>query len=472
MLPILAQLRIVQWYVTLYSLVGPGGMVIAFAVALLLIALALFKGGAKVLFIIFLCESLFCSTDPQAATRTIVLTMFRYFLLFPVALRGMISLFSRNRRLGSVGILLLLHTILFVITTFANAGYGLERLIALFLLWFALVGNIAGEITDIEKLKDFLSKWGIASWFVVFITVAFLMISPSESFLAGRFRSMFARPNSLAIAMFFLLVPLGYRALLMSPNKFRSLDITAFIIAVIFIIMSGTRSAGFALVPLLLVLFRGRSKSYIIIAAFILVLIVGISWRVTSIREVAYLRFLGGDEITTAGRLMVWRSQWPVVLQKPFFGHGLGCSDLPEFVGVFNSYLSISLEGGLVNGVLFTLVVLISLIGGYFKLRHLISVPDRRVGWLLVGATSGIIFICVFESIASGIGAGGIVVVWTILLLSVSIRPAVMPELYYDDSERSYGYSTPGDGMVTTPMQTTTKTAQSSVQDHSRQWGC
>lgn len=439
MLPILAQLKIVQWYVALYSLVGPGGMVIAFAIALMVIALALFKGGARVLFIIFLCESLFCSVAPQAATRVVALTLFRYFLLFPVALRGMISLFSGNRRLGSVGVLLLLHTILFVITTFANAGYGLERLVAMFLLWFALVGNIAGEITDIEKLKEFLASWGIASWFVIFVTVAFAMISPSESFLAGRFRSMFFRPNALAIAMFFLLVPLGYRALLMSPNKFRPLDITAFITAVILMIMSGTRSAGFALVPLLLVLFRGRSKSYIIIAAFILALIVGISWRVTSIREVAYLRFLGGKRITTANRVEIWRAEWARAKTKPWFGHGLGTvSEYETAVSVgHNSYISVAVEGGMINMVIFTLAVLATLIGGYFRLRHLTFVPDQRIGWLLVAAASGTAFICFFESIGIGIGAGGIVVVWTLLQLTMALGPADSPELayVYDDNQ-------------------------------------
>lgn len=118
-----------------------------------------------------------------------------------------------------------------------------------------------------------------------------------------------------------------------------------------------------------------------------LALVVGISWHVTSIREVAHRRFLGGEEVTTANRVEIWLSEWARAKAKPWFGHGLGT--LSEHYGTetvmgHNSYISVAVEGGMINMVVFTLTVLVTLIGGYFRLRHLTFVPDQRIGWLLV----------------------------------------------------------------------------------------
>lgn len=61
----------------------------------------------------------------------------------------------------------------------------------------------------------------------------------------------------------------------------------------------------------------------------------------------------------------------------------------------------------------------------------------------ITASVTAIIFICIFESIASGIGAGGIVVVWTLLQLTVSLRPLQEAEsnyIYDAGAYSEYGY--------------------------------
>ncbi|MHC4131448.1 MAG: O-antigen ligase family protein [Planctomycetota bacterium] len=345
-----------------------------------------------------------------------------------------------------------MHTLLFIPSVVSNSGLGWERLAGTIMMWFAIIGTIGGQVYDIERLKKFLARLGIGCWFLILIFVSHAILFPSTGFLTGRLTSVLRTPNALGIAMFFAIIPMGYRAFIMSPNKFRTIDLLATGTALMMMVMTGTRAAAFGVIPVLFVLLRGRSKSYMLIGFLLFLIVFGIAWNISSINELIQERYLGTTgSLTTSGRTEIWRDLWPYVFDRPLIGHGMGFMAAIER-NAHNSFLLITIESGVVNAFVFIALFFAGIFSGLKGFHRLVVKEDKRIAQLIVAATFGVAFICFFESIAAGIGGPGMVVVWTFLQLNVSLGPAQEQELYYYDSvEEDYDYY-PLEAGETAPM--------------------
>ncbi|MHC4264377.1 MAG: O-antigen ligase family protein [Planctomycetota bacterium] len=441
MFPILADLRLVEFFRSFYYMVGPVGVIFGFALGALVLVFAFSRKGVMSLFFLFLLEGLCTGEAEYTAALFVILRAFRYFLLFPLTLWGIIWMFSKNRRLGSVGVLFLLHTLLFFPSVVYNSGLGWERLVGTIMMWFAIIGTISGQVYDIERLKKFLASLGIWCWFLVLVFAGYAILFPGPSFINGRLTTLLGKANALAIGLFFAIIPMGYRAFIMSPNKFRSIDLLATGIALLMMVMTGTRAAGFGVIPVLFVLLRGRSKSYMLISILMFLIVFGIAWNIPSINYLIQQRYLGTTApLTTSGRVEFWRAVWPYVLDRPLIGHGMGFL-VANQTNAFNSFLLIAIEGGIINALVFIALFFAGIFSGLKGVSRLTAKADKRIAQLILATTFGVAFICFFESIAAGIGGPGMVVVWTFLQLNMSLRPAQEQELYYYDSaEEDYDY--------------------------------
>jgi O-antigen ligase len=335
--------------------------------------------------------------------------------------------------------------LLYLPSVLVNNWQGWERWIAIFMLWFALVGTLSGWAYDIEGVKRFLTTLGSLAWLVILVLGGYAVIFPGRAMLSGRLVSFLYRPNALAINLFLCIIAVGYRALYMKPNRFKTIDLIVLGVALVMLIMTGTRAAGFAIVPVLIVLVRGRTKGYMVIGAFSILLIFGIAWSIPSINAIILERFLGVTaEMTTAGRFERWAAQWPLVFERPLFGHGIEYVDAIVGVNPHNSFLVIAIEGGFINVIVFIFVFVVGIGGALFRSFGFSSKADRKIAHLILAAATGVAFICVFESIATGIGGIGITVTWMLLQLTEGVRPVRSDEMSYYEQDKlmaEYDYS-------------------------------
>lgn len=423
MYTILAANPLVNYYKAYFELAGTPGIIAAILFFALLVVCSLSRKGVHFLFLLFLIASMLSASDKEAAARTAAISVFRYMLLFPIAFWGVLSLLFHKKKVGPVGWLLLLYCFLHVPGWFQNNFVGTARLLGQFLLWFTIVGFLSAELTDIERLKRFLRGMGWMSWVLVAIAGIFALAFPYESFTGGRLHSLWHRPNSFAISMFFIVMVLAYRTFLMDNNSLRLVDVLCLFAALVMILMSGTRAAGVGAAVVLLPFLRGKSLKYYVLTLCLLLIFIGVIMSVPSLREVAIERFVPTSEIDTAGRAERWIYGWRFALEKPILGHGLDDTLEVGAAGTHNSFVAIAIVGGLTTLLCFVVVCLTVVLSVATKARMHVYVTDRKLCHHILFSVLAVLFICFFESIAIGIGGAGITIIWLIFQCSNGLTP-------------------------------------------------
>lgn len=446
MFNLLAANALVNYFRAYFELVGTPGIIAAILFFVLLVTCSLSRKGVHFLFLLFLMASMLSASGKEAAARTAAISVFRYMLLFPIAFWGLLSLLSHKKKVGLTGWFLLLYCFLHVPGWLQNNLVGTARLLGQFLLWFAVVGFLSAELTNIDRLKQFLKSMGWMSWVLVAIAGIFALVFPGESFAGGRFQSLWARPNSFAISMFFVVLVLAYRTFLMDKNSFRLVDIACLFAAMVMILMSGTRAAGVAAAVVLLPFIKGKSLKYYVLTFVVFILFLGVILSVPSLKEMAVERFVPTSEMDTAGRAERWSYGWQFALEKSVFGHGLDETLEVNAAGSHNSFVAIAIVGGMTTLSVFIAVCIMAVLSAVGKARLQYSVTDRKLCYHILFSVLAVLFICFFESIAIGIGGAGITIIWLIFQCVNGLAPAPQEEstlwLENHDYDVAYGEET------------------------------
>jgi O-antigen ligase len=257
-------------------------------------------------------------------------------------------------------------------------------LIAFTCVFFAPVEIVA---TSIEKTVSYLFLIMVVSNYVQYcfkehgdaffkkliyfgasiLSVGFVLriINPAQTIMEGRYRGMLGNPNGLGIfaLLFFLLFSLiidFYPKLLSRKEKN-----FVYIVIILSILLSGSRSSLFAVIIYLVFSYAYRYSPFI---GFLLFMIFAGSYQyITSnivdiISSLGLTSYLRADTITEAsGRFLAWRFAWENIQQnillgrgfeytnELFFINGKYLSDLGHQGNAHNSYLTLWLDTGLLG---------------------------------------------------------------------------------------------------------------------------
>ena len=195
----------------------------------------------------------------------------------------------------------------------------------------------------------------------------------------------FVHPNVFAeylIVIFFLLVFLAF-----SPESTRRLKkwtrLYLFITAVS-IFNTFTRNVWIALLISSAVLISfgkplsKKLKNLFIGALFLILLIPVIYSRIMDLANPV------SGMSSWEWRMILWRKTFDSVLERPFFGHGLGMFQQENAVMAHNDYLRLSFEVGFIGLFLYLLVLAMVLIFSFKKASNKnYSLPQRREGLIV-----------------------------------------------------------------------------------------
>jgi O-antigen ligase len=200
------------------------------------------------------------------------------------------------------------------------------------------------------------------------LAVGFVLrvINPAQTIMEGRYRGMLGNPNGLGIfaLLFFLLFSLIndiYPKLLNRKEKN-----FIYIVIILSILLSGSRTSLFAIIIYLLFSYAYRYSPFI---GFMLFVILAGSYQyittniVNIITSLGLTNYLRADTITEAsGRFLAWRFAWENIKQSLFIGRGFEYTnylfivlnskylgDLGHQGNAHNSYLTLWLDTGLLG---------------------------------------------------------------------------------------------------------------------------
>jgi|WetSurMetagenome_2_1015567.scaffolds.fasta_scaffold86345_2 putative inorganic carbon (hco3(-)) transporter len=286
--------------------------------------------------------------------------------------------------------------IYFVVTSVIGSKEKMEKVIQ-FLIWSGVAVVLMGIIqfflqfaVGLEKTYDFWARYVIVPFLgktfsgVVLENPSWLVNISGETYL--RATSVFPDPHMLSFYLG-LLIPLSLGTALKLKKP---LYIVFFAILFLGDILTFSRGgylgilAGLMAVFLVLlgrvgVKYKAISIAVVVLAAGTLLIPGPISSRLTSSLDL--------KEGSNAGRLEMWKKAYVVSLDNPFLGVGIGnyplevkpSADYREPIYAHNTHLDISAETGILNSIVWILIILASM-RSFFKK----SKKDSLFFWLAV----------------------------------------------------------------------------------------
>lgn len=200
-----------------------------------------------------------------------------------------------------------------------------------------------------------------------------LLFSPEgKFFLAGRFRGVLRNPNELGLVAMFCYGFFHFMEKKKDSEFPSGFFLGCKILFVVLALLSGSRTAIFGIIFYEIIYRFFNSKLKI---AFSTVLFGVVFYMVIDIGILEIIQALGLSEelrvqtlITGSGRTEVWQVAWEEIKQNPYFGQGMGYDTAfiqdyaSQFIGanparhwyaIWNSYLSLLLNVGIIGFVLY-----------------------------------------------------------------------------------------------------------------------
>jgi len=269
-----------------------------------------------------------------------------------------------------------------------------------------------------EKISNFYLKFiGPTFWGESFTQ----LVAAHSSWLvniSGRnyFRAISVFPDPHTFSMFLgMLLPLALSLLLF--YKKNKLWLGSFLLIFLADILTFSRGAYLGiLVGLLLFVFvfwrKISQKNKIIIGVA-----TGLFFLVSAVNPISQ-RFLSSfnfKEGSNLGRIKIWEKSLEVIKQKPVFGTGIGNFPLEinqdenyrNPIYSHNTYLDIAVEGGILSGVIWILILLITLRKFWFMSKN---------NLLYIGLTSSLIIFSVHSLVETGIYSPMVLALFLILI--------------------------------------------------------
>jgi O-antigen ligase len=234
-------------------------------------------------------------------------------------------------------------------------------------LGFWVVGLVIFKIVNLLYSKN--SKRAsellvITSVTFVFYNIVLWFSSFEFLYLAGRYKGLAGNPNGLALVLMF-----NY-ALLLLVKKRKDITFTKHFFLVIriliflLIILTGSRTAMFSVITFQFLIWANKRKALGFISIVILSLLYLFIEEI-NLSFLAEISFLRIETLADAGgRTEVWPVAWEEISNAPFFGNGIlydsyfikdyvniniGDNALRHWGGVWNSYLSLLLDVGIIG---------------------------------------------------------------------------------------------------------------------------
>jgi O-antigen ligase len=211
-------------------------------------------------------------------------------------------------------------------------------------------------------------------FFSLYLVVNFLLIPIDSFYLVGRFRGLMGNPNGLGMLVLFIYGAMDLLAKLNPQRIDHRYSYVFKAIAILLIIISGSRTALVALIvyEFLYVFLRyKRLRIVIVLISSLLVTFVlyfDFNQLAISLGLAEQLRL---DSLETgSGRTEVWAVAWEKILEQPLFGNGLqfntyyidqvatslfGDNRPRHWNGVWSSYISLLMNVGFVGFSIFVI---------------------------------------------------------------------------------------------------------------------
>jgi O-antigen ligase len=258
--------------------------------------------------------------------------------------------------------------------------------ISLLLLSFFLATVIpAVQVThpNADVREYFLKMFLTFAIIIILSNVVFVVVMPTRSFLADRFRGWFTNPNGIGASYgMFLLPVLAYKWVKCKPQAAKFALLVVLIIGVIELLLSRSRAGilcGFTSLGVFFLTQRNLHGRFGWILTSILILGIVIASNPSNnlLRQFIYRN---EDTLLGSGRLPVWINTWNRFLQHSIWGSGLGVSDTGlQSLGVVFTTLGYSIEkGNSYLGILEELGTVGSLIFVGFLILPLLKISCRN----------------------------------------------------------------------------------------------
>lgn len=264
-------------------------------------------------------------------------------------------------KVGGIGLGALLNLIVVLISFSILYRFKFQLSKAILLAWlpFLLLGLLSVFISP-EKVSSMRSFFAILTYFSCFLIPFYYIKSPQDVFGLIRL-TVYSSVLPLCVAFFEFVFPAGstgsngfrvsgsfshpnifafYLVLISTicfftiksnrfvfEYKFLKYVKVIFLLSVVFLLATKTRSAWIALIIIFFtygVLVEKKYIFYLILLALVALLIPSIQERIFDIFSGNSVDVLdeGGKLNSYAWRQVVWNSAWSFILDKPFFGHG------------------------------------------------------------------------------------------------------------------------------------------------------
>lgn len=225
------------------------------------------------------------------------------------------------------------------------------------------------DVAGIRKICLILGWLGFA---ITLFHLGILLFVPN-TFIAGRFCSLFILPTNFANSYVLLYVAVIWLAMWEKRMFLKICIIAAAIIGIFLLLLSGTRNSILTIMVAILCLsfaWRVKIPLYVGLTSILLIALVTAFFQDTAFYQYVGHRFTNTQSIS---RHRVWELAWSFISAKPFTGYGLGRAidvmsvRMPTWalLNTHNAYIGIWMQLGIVGVILVIIIYFVCLAKGF-----------------------------------------------------------------------------------------------------------
>jgi len=446
-----------------YVALASGWRPIIYGLLLLAVLWSIMSYEANLVFLLIILHA-GARVDPDwydfvSPARWVFLFIFMIKIFLPMFQQGTPDLMTRFH----IGVII--YTAIASITTidaFINP-ISFYRVISVWWLVLALCFSIWKYIDSREKIIEWVKLGVIVS--MGFLVIGFIFgekqLFPVPG--GGRFKGIYFNPNTLAVSMVFL-VPASYFLYRYEKKHGNSIPsnfyLVAFILSVIGLILSGSRSSIGAVVIAALAAAAFHYRSRFLLVMMFGLLVMGSAYAaISDMLESEFFQDVVYREETfdtMSGRIEIWENAYKYFKRKPVLGYGFGTSDFVILtegdatrlaylkktrygLHTHNSYLRSILETGVV-GTSFILVFLVAFpIKVISLLRRIYSEELHMLALMFATFIFASILNSFFESWLFSVGSLPTFMFWWAVFMFYKIDTHMDEYVRPGDTERTAG---------------------------------
>lgn len=331
-----------------------------------------------VLISLFLFSGSF-STYFEKFTFTSLIILFVHLVIILTSVVNIQPIFWNFKKIKVLFLLLIIIVLSIIWSENPNTSfYKVVQLISTTLL--------AIQVTLRYKLNDFLKRFELFLWAIVFLSIFYIVFFPSigieNGYHQGSWKGIFGQKNTFGIILMFLLT-IRVSKIISNKRKLNMLNFLLIPLLIFFIVKTGSSTALVIsvlifFVAIFVILFKVLSRIVIASVIAISFSIVGALYLVIEALNLKgnLLNILGRDS-TLTGRTAIWDTiQNVFIAEKPLLGYGFGLfwSSNSPYVYQFqeiikfktitshNGYLDLVLDIGLLGAALVIILFISSII--------------------------------------------------------------------------------------------------------------